>query len=737
MAINKGNKAEITFVAKDLTGKGISSVEAALNKLSGSTNRASIAQKELRDALKDSDKEAKDNITAFDELNKIAQEYAESTEKSVNVQKKFIKNLITIRDNTVQTSVKHTEMSAEIQKLTNSLSEFQRGGTKLTKVNGDMQSSTGLASGAVIEFGRGVSDAGFGITGVANNLQQFAAMFVSLRQETNGTKGAIQAMLGQFMGPLGILVAFQAAITLIEYLDRKFDLFGKKVDEVTKKLEEQKSEIDKNSAELRGYAMVLDDVNSSEESRKVAIEELTSALPNLTEEELNSKDALELTNMAIEEYIRNQSIRLEIDSLLDETQEKFSENREIRRIRELEGQEKIDAQLEFLEEKGIKKRQQIRVRAQKQLAEEEDTSVRRAANMLKRVPTSERVSLAFDSFANEVESEYKKTIARISELQGQLTDAAGGEEEEEEEDKKDPLEAFMNNLRDRAEEQRLKGDEQALLNLEREREIREARKLGAQEGGEEINEINRFYGDLALELLNNQSDAFKDRLDKDRADRYKLALKGFRERNKLERQEIKATEKMQLAKVKFIQSIGKSLLSIDKESKALRFLSFLIEKGAAIASVVVKAESSIAIQKANTSLANSAVKAKYAGVPGGVAPMKAEIAANNASLKKGIAKTKIGAAFSIATIIATSIKSASASASAGGGSADTGGSEASGSSPVVQPPDFNIVGQSETNQLAQTIADADEQPTRAYVVAEDVRTANELDRNIIEGASLG
>ena len=145
----------------------------------------------------------------------------------------------------------------------------------------------------------------------------------------------------------------------------------------------------------------------------------------------------------------------------------------------------------------------------------------------------------------------------------------------------------------------------------------------------------------------------------------------------------------------------------------------------------------MAIQKANTSLANSAVRAKYAGVPGGAAPMKAEIASNNASLKKGIAKTKIGAAFSIATIIATSIKSASASASAGGGSADTGGSEASGSSPVVQPPDFNIVGQSETNQLAQTIADEDEQPTRAYVVAEDVRTANELDRNIIEGASLG
>jgi hypothetical protein len=35
------------------------------------------------------------------------------------------------------------------------------------------------------------------------------------------------------------------------------------------------------------------------------------------------------------------------------------------------------------------------------------------------------------------------------------------------------------------------------------------------------------------------------------------------------------------------------------------------------------------------------------------------------------------------------------------------------------------------------IAGQSQQPTRAYVVSNDVSTAQEMDRNIIEGASIG
>jgi len=68
---------------------------------------------------------------------------------------------------------------------------------------------------------------------------------------------------------------------------------------------------------------------------------------------------------------------------------------------------------------------------------------------------------------------------------------------------------------------------------------------------------------------------------------------------------------------------------------------------------------------------------------------------------------------------------------------ETGQSAQSTSTPTIQPAQFNVVGASQQSQLAQTIAQAEQQPTRAYVVAEDVTTAQQLDRNIIQGASLG
>ena len=53
------------------------------------------------------------------------------------------------------------------------------------------------------------------------------------------------------------------------------------------------------------------------------------------------------------------------------------------------------------------------------------------------------------------------------------------------------------------------------------------------------------------------------------------------------------------------------------------------------------------------------------------------------------------------------------------------------------PPSFNVVGSSPENQLAQTIGQDKKEPVKAYVVSNDVTNAQALDRNIVEGASLG
>lgn len=61
---------------------------------------------------------------------------------------------------------------------------------------------------------------------------------------------------------------------------------------------------------------------------------------------------------------------------------------------------------------------------------------------------------------------------------------------------------------------------------------------------------------------------------------------------------------------------------------------------------------------------------------------------------------------------------------------------ASISVPTPQAPQFNVVGTSGTNQLAETIASKNQEPMKAYVVASDVTTAQSLERNIVSSASI-
>ena len=71
----------------------------------------------------------------------------------------------------------------------------------------------------------------------------------------------------------------------------------------------------------------------------------------------------------------------------------------------------------------------------------------------------------------------------------------------------------------------------------------------------------------------------------------------------------------------------------------------------------------------------------------------------------------------------------------GGGSPSISGG--GGSAPSVsQPPAFNVVGASDTNQLADAIGSQTQEPVKAYVVSNDVTTAQSMDRNIVDGASI-
>ena len=176
---------------------------------------------------------------------------------------------------------------------------------------------------------------------------------------------------------------------------------------------------------------------------------------------------------------------------------------------------------------------------------------------------------------------------------------------------------------------------------------------------------------------------------------------------------IKENQRIDLIYVGFAQQTSDLLSNIAGENEAIQKAALLVEKGAAVADIVVRTQSSNQIIRAGY-----AAKAALAPIGGGVfkAMAQAEITRNN-----------IGAALSIANILATTISSFK-KPSGGGGAG--GGTE-------VEAPDFNVVGASPESQLAQSVASSQTKPLRAFVVGKDITNQQELDRNIKTTAGLG
>ena len=142
----------------------------------------------------------------------------------------------------------------------------------------------------------------------------------------------------------------------------------------------------------------------------------------------------------------------------------------------------------------------------------------------------------------------------------------------------------------------------------------------------------------------------------------------------------------------------------------------------AIALTQIGIDSAVAISKAST-LANAegtAAQLAFPMAPGiGTAARIISYASTALSVVSNIARAK--------KLLSSGGSSSGGSSGGGGASAPSGGTAAA--------PQFNVVGNSGVNQIAQTLGS--QQPVQAYVVANNVTTAQSLDRNIIQNASLG
>lgn len=158
-----------------------------------------------------------------------------------------------------------------------------------------------------------------------------------------------------------------------------------------------------------------------------------------------------------------------------------------------------------------------------------------------------------------------------------------------------------------------------------------------------------------------------------------------------------------------------------------------VGKAALIAKQLLGAQEMIAEAKKTITFSSLVAARSSAAVAEGTAQTAKVGFPQNIPLLIGYALQAVGIVGAITSAVS---KSKSVASSLGGGGGGGGSAISTPTAPASQAPSFNIVGATDTNQLADAISGQTQQPVQAFVVANDVTTAQSLENNIVEGATL-
>ena len=208
-----------------------------------------------------------------------------------------------------------------------------------------MRTNSGLNNAIIAESARLASDASYGFTAIANNLGQLVSLFSASANAAGGLRSAIAAL---FTAQSIFLISIQLLITYGNDIINFFKGSQKAADDFKDSLEDLEETVQSQRREMLGYIEVLKDTNISEEVRLNALKELEAASPGIVDSYDKQKTSLEDLTKQVEEYIRQQRLRGELDAILEANQELFAEREKIRGI-----QAQLDDAKTFEERKRI------------------------------------------------------------------------------------------------------------------------------------------------------------------------------------------------------------------------------------------------------------------------------------------------------------------------------------------------------------------------------------------------
>ena len=193
--------------------------------------------------------------------------------------------------------------------------DISKGLPDLNKELDGTSKATGAATTSVLELGRVVSDAPYGIRGMANNISQLASNMLFGAQQIDkatgkaiGFGGVLNNMGKAFLGPLGILFAIQAVIAVLDGLyggmKKTIDVtadFTKLVDTQAAKLIILNSIINNSNISLEEKQGIISDVNKEFKNLNITLDEQG----NLTKK---SQENLDLLTASLIKNAKAQSV---------------------------------------------------------------------------------------------------------------------------------------------------------------------------------------------------------------------------------------------------------------------------------------------------------------------------------------------------------------------------------------------------------------------------------------------
>jgi len=188
--------------------------------------------------------------------------------------------------------------SKEYQNLTKSMRFYQ---SQMDMSTG----ATGSASSAAMELGRVLSDAPYGIRGVANNISQFASQMAFAAKSTGSLRLAVQDLFKALTGPLGILLAIQAVIAVFEKMSMSKQKAKEDSEDLNKALKEE-------IQTLEGYVNALSHSNSSLEERNGIILALISSDKKYVKSILEGNETLSEQEQAVRALLMAEKDKLSI-----------------------------------------------------------------------------------------------------------------------------------------------------------------------------------------------------------------------------------------------------------------------------------------------------------------------------------------------------------------------------------------------------------------------------------------